>query len=339
MGRKTRTQVVVGASAISWLVLISLLHWVLSRDPQANEIVRMGYMPVVTNLACPLIDEASRRRGDGPRFEGVKFSSFAEMGEALRGGHIDAAFMIAPLAIVLNQQEADVEVVYIGNRHESTLVVQASLQVDDFGDLAGRTVAVPMRYSGHYVVARQLQDRFGEPGRAVRIVEMNPPDMPAALASGALDAYFVGEPFAFASVRSGNARNLYLVEELWPDFICNLLVVRGDLVRNKPRLVQQLVQSAARSGIWASRNLNQAAGIAASHWNQNPELVLDAFMEYRDRFVWDRFSPKTEELQYLADEMVKYGLLGSREVEGLVNPVFADHVDLSSIEGLSTLLD
>ena len=60
----------------------------------------MGYMPVITNLASPLLDYATRD-GDGVRFRALKFASFAEMAEALRNNQIQAAFMIAPLSIVL----------------------------------------------------------------------------------------------------------------------------------------------------------------------------------------------------------------------------------------------
>jgi NitT/TauT family transport system substrate-binding protein len=298
----------------------------------------MGYMPVVTNLACPIIDEASQQVGSDPRFQGVKFNSFAEMGEALRGGHIEAAFMIAPLAIVLHQQGADVGVVYIGNRHESTLVVNQSLDVTDFGDLAGRTLAVPMRYSGHYLVARQLQDAFGSRGQAVNVVEMNPPDMPAALASGALDAYFVGEPFAFASVTNGSSEILYRVEDLWPGFICNLMVVPGDLIRERPSLVRRLVTSAARSGLWARENPNDAATIAAKHWNQDRQLVLEAFETFSDRFIWDRFEPDEEELQHLADEMKRFGLLDTARIDGLADPTFAREANLSGISDLNSVV-
>ena len=87
----------------------------------------MGYMPVVTNLAAPLLDHASKD-GTGLSFEALKFSSFSEMGESLRNGHIHAAFIIAPLSIVLHQQDAGVKLVYIGNRHESTLVYRRGSQ-------------------------------------------------------------------------------------------------------------------------------------------------------------------------------------------------------------------
>ena len=80
-----------------------------------------------------------------------------------------------------------------------------------------------MRFSGHNIATRRLAEEFGISGPNLKIIEMNPPDMPSALSSGALDAYFVGEPFAASTVMTGEAKVLYYVEQVWSGFICNLL--------------------------------------------------------------------------------------------------------------------
>jgi NitT/TauT family transport system substrate-binding protein len=317
-------------AALAWLAVICWLHYRLNSDHSVRTVIRMGYMPVITNLAAPLLDYASKD-GDGLRFEALKFSSFAEMGESLRNGHIHAAFIIAPLSIVLHQQGAGIKLVYIGNRHESTLVYRKDLKVNSFADLAGRTLAVPMRYSGHNICARRLADEFGVTGSLLRIVEMNPPDMPPALATGALDAYFVGEPFAAKTVRSGDAKVLYYVEQVWPNFICNLLIVRQDLIETRPEWVKALVQSAARSGLWAQNHTAQAAEIVAKYWNQPADLVQYALSTPPNRIVYDRFVPKYDEMQFLADEMVKFKLLENSRIAGLIDDRFAQTADLTHI--------
>ena len=136
-----------------------------------------------------------------------------------------------------------------------------------------------MRYSGHNIATRRLAEEFRIGNGRVNILEMNPPDMPSALATGALDAYFVGEPFASQTLRSGKSKVLYYVEQVWPDFICNLLLVRQDFIAKQSDRVQSLVQGAARSGLWARSHTKEAARIAASYWNQPAELVEFALEE------------------------------------------------------------
>jgi len=322
--------------AVGWLVLISALHSWLNAADSSRKTVRIGYMPVITNLAVPLLDYATRE-GNGIRFQAVKFASFAEMAESLRNGSIQAAFMIAPLSIVLRQQGEDVKIVYIGNRHESTMVARKALQADGLEDLIGKTLAVPMRYSGHNLGVLRLLEEEGLSGQ-VNIVEMNPPDMASALAAGSLDAYFVGEPFAAQTLKNGEATLLYYVEEFWKDFICNLAVVKGSLIEEDPETVRLLVEGAARSGLWARKHKKEAAKIATRYWNQPQDLVEYALDTPPGRIVYDRFVPKEAELQDMADLMVRFGLLKNGDIDGLVEDRFARRVGNPTISTVADII-
>ncbi len=315
---------------VVWFGLISFLHWKLNFETSDRPTVRMGYMPVITNLACPLLDFASKN-GEGVRFEALKFSSFAEMGEALRNGGIQAAFIIAPLSVVLYQQGVDIRIVYIGNRHESTLVYRSDLKVNSFEDLAGKSIAVPMRYSGHNIATRRLGIKHGVTGGRLNIVEMNPPDMASALATGALDAYFVGEPFAAQTTKTGEAKVLHYVREVWPNFICNLVIVKKDFIDEHRDWVELLVQSAARSGMWAKEHTAEAAEIASKYWNQPVDLVEYALTTPPDRIVYNQYIPKDEEIRDLAVQMKRFNLIDNADVEGLVDDTFAKDADLEGI--------
>ncbi|MFZ2634065.1 MAG: ABC transporter substrate-binding protein [Desulfosalsimonadaceae bacterium] len=321
--------------SVFWLILISLLHYGLNSPKETRKIIKMGYMPVISNLAAPILDHVTRK-GDKVRFEAVKFSSFAEMAEAVRNNHIQAAFMIAPLSIVLRQQGEDVKVVYIGNRHESTLVVAKNHSAEKFEDLAGMTVAVPMRYSGHYLTMMKMMEKLDMKGQ-INIVEMNPPDMASAMVSGALDAYFVGEPFAAKSLKSGHSKVLYHVEDIWPDFICNLMVVKGTFIEQDPETVRLLVHSAIRSGIWAGHNASQAAEIAANYWNQPADLVEYALNHPPDRIQYMHYTPDAGQLQEMAALMVRFGLLKNDNLDGLVDARFAGDVDVKGVTDIDSI--
>jgi NitT/TauT family transport system substrate-binding protein len=322
----------LGLIFLVWLVFISWFHNQLNNRPDNQRVVRMGYMPVVTNLAAPLLDYVSRH-GAAVHFEAVKFSSFAEMAEALRNDSIQVAFIIAPLAVVLRQQGVDVKVVMIGSRHESTLVARKTLNIKRLEDLSGRTIAVPMRYSGHNLCLLKMIEEKGLGGK-IRVVEMNPPDMASALTSGALDAYFVGEPFAAQTVLSGDAVVVDYVESLWPGFICNLVLMKSSWIEANPSVVGKLVEMAARSGIWAGRHPVEAAQIASDYWNQSAELVQYALTTPSGRVIYDRFVPKRSEIQTIADLMVRHNLARQADITGLVEDRFAL---AASVDGINDL--
>ena len=322
--------------SVLWIILISGLHWWLNFDHGDQKIVKMGYMPVVTNMAAPLLDYVSTKDSE-VHFKALKFSSFAEMGEALRNDKIQVAFIIAPLSIVLRQQGSDVKIVYIGNRHESTLVTRKDLHIKDIQGLAGKTVAVPMRFSGHNLSLLRLMEENNMRGE-INVVELNPPDMASALVAGALDAYYVGEPFAVKTLKSGHADLLFNVEEVWPSFICNLVIVKQSLIEEDPELVQKFVNGAVRSGIWAEKHPDEAAEIAARYWSQPAELVKYALHTSGGRTIFNQYLPKIEEMQEIADLMVRYKLIDSNKIDGLVEQRFAKNADTEHVETIDDIL-
>ncbi len=327
----------IGLLAAAWFLVITGAHYSLNMEYDKRPVVTMGYMPVITNLAAPLLDYASIDKKSPIRYRALKFASFAEMAEALRNNEIQAAFIIAPLAVVLRQQGENVKVVYIGNRHESTFVVRQDLHVRSLAELAGRTVAVPMRYSGHYLLLLKLLAEAGLDGK-VNVVEMNPPDMASALAAGSLDAYFVGEPFAAQTLKSGASELFFHVEDMEPDFICNLLLVQQQFIDENPDAVRQMVQGAVRSGLWARQNILEAARIASRYWGQPLELVQYALETPQDRIVFNKYLPVEDELKKMADLMVRFKLLKEGMVTGLVDNQFVRQADISDINGVESIL-
>ncbi|MCK5603066.1 ABC transporter substrate-binding protein, partial [Candidatus Pacearchaeota archaeon] len=272
------------------------------------------------------------------RYKALKFSSFAEMAESLRNGQIDVAFMIAPLSIVLRQQGEDVKVIYIGNRHESTMVTRKDLKVKSLSDLIGKSIAIPMRYSGHNISILDLIEKENLTG-SINVVEMNPPDMAAALSAGALDAYYVGEPFAAQTLQSGHASKFFYVEEVWENFICNLMVVRNDFIQNEPDIVQQVINGAVRSGLWASKNTDEALKIASKYWNQPIELLKYAFTTPENRIRYDQYIPKENELKEMAELMKEFGLIENTDITGLIDDRFARSVNIDNISDAESIFE
>lgn len=321
----------IGAIAVVWLVAISFAHQYLnSEKPTANR-VRMGYMPVITNLASPLLDYVSR--DSDLYFEAIKFSSFSEMGDAFRSGHIQAAFIIAPLALRLFEQGVPLKVVYIGNRHESTFVMGKAVKCESLLDIAGKTIAVPLRYSGHNLAIKRFLREHGLSHSEVKIVEIPPPEMPAALAASEIHGYFVGEPFAGKSLQNGTGKRFLNVEEIWPKFICNLLIVREELIQTHPEWVRKLVDTAVGSGLWAEANTKEAIKVVSQYWGQDPSFIQYIFSNPPRRFRFDLYAPQVEELEEMALEMRQEGMIGDNiDVRAMVDSRFAGAVDGDSAD-------
>src|SRR3954454_9006446 len=87
------------------------------------------------------------------------FQGFPEIKEALMSDKMQAAFMVAPMAIALRAQGVPVKIVYLGHRYGSAVVVSKDGPVRSVPDLRGRIVAIPSRFSDErLIVFKALRD-------------------------------------------------------------------------------------------------------------------------------------------------------------------------------------
>lgn len=217
--------------------------------------------------------------------------------------------MIAPLAMKLREQGVPVKIVYLGHRDGSTVMVRKEDKSKDLRDLRGKTFAIPSKYSNQYLVIRKLMEDQGVQPDEIKFVELPPPDMPAALASKAIDAYFVGEPHAAKAELDGTGRVLYHAKDIWKGFISCVLVVHEKLIRENPEIVKDLVRGIAESGEWAEFNRDKAAQIAAPYFRQDEKLVNYVLNQPPDRVSYRMLTPKLDELQKIHDMGIKTGVL------------------------------
>jgi NitT/TauT family transport system substrate-binding protein len=58
----------------------------------------------------------------------------------------------------------------------------------------------------------------------------------------------------------------------------------------------------------------------------------------KKRIVYDRFAPKQEEMQHLADLMVRFNQIEHNDISGLIEDSFARATDLSGITDIASIL-
>src|SRR6185437_9721721 len=172
--------------AIAWLVVVSALHGWLNVNwaavlndyrPPAERKIIVGYIPVTCQLTCPVTDYISKYSDNGEMYLPRMFQGFPELKEALIANKIQAAFIVAPLAIALAAQGVPIKVVYLGHRNGSAVVVSKNGPIKSFADLKGRTVAIPSRFSDERLLLFRAEQAFNMPPDSIKMVEMAPPDV------------------------------------------------------------------------------------------------------------------------------------------------------------------
>ncbi len=260
-----------------------------------------------------MTDYVSRRTASGNIFLPKKFQGFPEIKEALIADRMQAAFMVAPMAIALRSQGVPIKIVYLGHRYGSAVVVRKDGPVHSVRDLVGKTVAIPSRFSDEYLILVRALKLNGLPRTAVKMVEMPPPDVAGALAVNAIDGFSMGEPFPGQAEMGGYGRLLFKAQEYWPDFMSCVLVVREDAIEHRRQAVQELVDGIARSGLWLDEGVTNRAHasdfVGRYYYNQPPELLRWVLTRDLTRVVYSPLAPRRADFDLVRDLMLETGLI------------------------------
>lgn len=326
-----RRQVLQGAAA----TLLS----VGARGPawSAEKALQVGGLPVTCNLTLPVACMASAMdanvsKGSDPLFEFSKYSGWPEIKESLMSGRLKAAYMLAPLIMDLADSAIPVKVVSLGHRSGAVIMVRSDSSYTNFKGLTGKRVAIPSRFAVDYLFLRKMLAKEGMTLKDVEVVEMAPPDMPAALYAKAVDAYATGEPFGAVAQRAGYARPLSMTRDEWPNYICCVLTVRDELIKENRPLVQRLVDYVQGAGSWLDltpANRTKAVQIAAGpkFFNQDPNVLQFVMDNPADRVTYGDLRLIKSEFEELMQLSIAAGTIKH-------NSPYANYVDESFVRNI-----
>jgi NitT/TauT family transport system substrate-binding protein len=308
----TRRQLLQGLSAAA-LPLAGLSCSGPDEDPN---VLVVGGLPVTCNLTLPVacVANSAASAGSPYEFRYSKYSGWPEIKESLMAGRVSAAYMLAPLVMDLADREIPVKIVSLGHRSGAVIMVRTDSPYETFRDLAGRRIAIPSRFAVDFLFLRKMLAEEGMTPADIELIEMPPPDMPAALYANAVDAYCTGEPFGAAAERAGYAKTLRMTRDEWPTYICCVLTVREELIAANPGIVQALVDQVLGAGQWLDarqENRHKGAEIAARRefFNQDPEIIRYVMENPRDRVTYGDLRMIREEFDGLMQLSMEAGTI------------------------------
>ena len=273
-------------------------------------------MPVTCNLTLPIACVARNldRTFTRANFEYRRYNGWPEIKESLISGQINAAYMLAPLVMDLVTKDVPVKIVSIGHRSGAVIMVRTDSPYRKFQDLIGKRIAIPSRFAVDFLFLRKMLAKEGMSDKDVKILEMAPPDMPAALYAKAVDAYCTGEPYGAAAQRAGYAVPLRMTRDEWPNYICCVLTVRQELIDENPGLVQDLVNYVQGAGHWLDAEQDhrtRAAEISADrkYFNQDRAVIQYVMENPTDRVTYGDLRMIKEEFDDLMQLSLQAGTL------------------------------
>lgn len=261
---------------------------VSSRSNAEKQTVKIAYLPITHALPLYIENELGKQNFKNINIELIKFGSWPELMDALNTGKVDGASVLIELAMKAKEQGIDLKAVALGHRDGNVVVV--SQDINKTTDLKGKTFAIPHRLSTHNVLLYQMLKDAGLNYSDLKVVELPPPEMPAALAEGRISGYVVAEPFGAKSVANGKGKVLFQSKDIWKDSVCCGLVLRGDFIKNKGAAAEELLKEYISAGKYIDSKGEKVHEISGKYMSVE-QNVLDLSMEwisYKDLKIYEK---------------------------------------------------
>ncbi|WP_371378985.1 ABC transporter substrate-binding protein [Sporomusa aerivorans] len=268
--------------------------------------VKIGYLPITDHLTMIAHGQTEFKQFT---LEPVKFSGWPELAEALKGGAIQGAFALTPIGMSLKQKGVPVKAVFLGHRNGSVLTAKVGPELNKVEDLRGKTIAIPSRFSTHNILIHKvLTDKGINPNNDVKLLDMSPPEMVNALATGKVDAFIVAEPFGGQAEMQKVGKVLVLSKDIWRDHICCVLNVQEELVQKNPEAVEELVGGLAKAATFIDNNPQEAAKLSLKYLGQKQEVVEHVLTNPKGRITFANLVPDIKDFTATQDYLVQFGI-------------------------------
>jgi ABC-type nitrate/sulfonate/bicarbonate transport system substrate-binding protein/chemotaxis signal transduction protein len=204
--------------------------------------------------------------------------------QALESGAVDAAFILAPIAMDLFSYGAPIKLVLLAHRNGSICVRSRSgeFQAPYSGFYKGKSFLIPHKLSVHHMLAHLFFTKLGlRPGMVgegksdVNFEVVAPIRMQSFLQENPQAAGFmVAEPLGTRAIAAGAASVQFLSSELWENHPCCVVAVRDAVIAEHPEAVQELVDLLVQAGRLVEQKPERAAEIGVRFLDPEGSLGL-----------------------------------------------------------------
>ncbi|MEM3703999.1 MAG: ABC transporter substrate-binding protein [Candidatus Bathyarchaeia archaeon] len=262
------------------VIVFGLIAWHLlfNVEPYGSEEVRLA-VEFTDHAACAFIaKQKGFFKGNGLNVTAFDcYITGTALAAALSREDIDAAY-ICLIPAICTYANAKVPIKIVAGAHEYgyALVVNQN-KVRTVKDLENPDVVIACMQKGTSteVLLRKMIERYGlnEDSILSRVRYMNPPLALLSLEMGQIDAAFLPEQYPTMAEELG-FKVLLTAQNVWPNMLGSVLVVKESLIKNRPDVVEKLVKATIQGTRYIYDNPSDAAQIVAEELKIAGKQVL-----------------------------------------------------------------
>jgi len=218
------------------------------------DLFRVGYMPISDHLLAMCADRLNQ--GRSLPLLSRRYLSWAALAGDLDAGRLDAAFIMAPLALSLRHCGTPLLYVLDGHHDGSALSVSNS---------SGRRwrLGLPCLRSTHRVLLHRLAQERPELAELPTLV-VNPSSVLHSLRRNAIGSFFCAEPWSTRCASEGLGQRALRSADILPGHLCCILAVRSEAARSRSEVVAGYLRLLLAARDRVRRDVAFAAGIQAA---------------------------------------------------------------------------
>jgi len=305
--RKVKSaKVMIALAVLAAVFVLSAMSVQMCEAREINEL-HIGYQPSTHQIAHMTAMEKGWWEEDLKKF-GIEVITDSEFPSgppemtAMMAGELDVAYVGTAPPIVAIDKGLDAKIVAAVQINGSALVLLPELAANytSANDLKGLKIATfPLGSVQDTILRKWLKDHGIDPENDLEIVSMGPGDAISAIEARAVDGVFLPSPSPTIIELEGAGETVALSGEMWPNHACCCLLVSGELIREHPELVEQIIRTHINATEYNNEHVVEAAEIYARkvvgadvemvkesfkrtdmRWIHNPHLEIPSTCEY-----------------------------------------------------------
>ncbi|MBS7661809.1 ABC transporter substrate-binding protein [Pseudomonas lalucatii] len=192
-----------------------------------------------------------------------EFDTGAAMAAAMLSGDVQVAYSmgVIPFVIAVTQgAPLDLVGVAVTYSENDNCVVRNGSGIASPLDLKGKTVGVPFGTVSHYKMLKTFENVGVDVG-TMKVVDMAPPDVAAAMTRGDVDLGCGWEPALSSMLKNGELLVSAKEQESWGLKVFDVIVVNRDFAKQNPEKISAFLSTVDRSTDFYQANAAEATAI------------------------------------------------------------------------------
>ncbi len=313
--------------------------------PSGKLKLKIAHIQITDHLVVGVMNELIRRGMMMPRHFELELQCMQGWNlvkEALAKGKVDAACILAPIAMDLFGFGSPIKLVMLTHKNGSIFVRNRQGQYSEpyQNFFQGKSFFIPHTMSVHHMLCHLFFSRAGvkagvagEKGIDVNFEVIDPILMPEFLrANTGSGGFMVAEPLGTKAIAAGIADLQFLSGELWENHPCCVVAMRDEVIGRYPDAVHEFCDLLVQAGKFIERKPETAAEIAVNFLDPNRKLglkvpLLKNVLTEELGIKSGNLYPAIEDLDRIQQYMYRNMGIGSLiDLEKFVDIRFADSV-------------